>query len=560
MPVVLTQCQKKETKLTMDYKRITLYVLWGFVALMLFNAWQKDYPPKPLPVTQTQNTTQSAASSQGQTTASTQTVTADTKTVAKDQQIFVHTDTLNVTIDEQTGRLLKASLPQYPKSLKDKNQEFVLLNQNPDSYYTAISGVTGLKDLQFKASKTNYTLAPGQNQLTVSLTANKNGLSIDKVFVFKRNSYAINTSYHIKNHSGKNWDGRYYMQIVRKAPADSSHLIGTKQFTGVATSSKSDPFDKFSWSDLDKDNGIQQNIQGGWLAFIQHYFLTAWIPNNQQNFYYQSQNLGNDTYAVTLMGPSVSASNGEAIDFTSHFYVGPEIKQQLDKLAPHLSLTIDYGWLWMISALLFTILKAIHTFVGNWGVAIILLTVLIKLLFYKLSEKSYKSMAHMRDIQPKINALKEQYKNDRQAMGKATMQLYREEKVNPMGGCLPMIVQIPVFIALYYVLSESVQLRMADFLWIHDLSIKDPYYILPILMGVSMFIQQRLSPPPADPTQAKVMMFLPVFFTIIFLNFPAGLTLYWLTNNTISVLQQWHVLRKHKMGHYKKKDKKRRKK
>lgn len=542
----------------MDFKRIILYVIFGAVALKLYSAWLHDYPPavkKSVQIVQTQATEVNQALPVNTSTGVKETHTK----VALNQQIQVHTDVLDVSIDETTGRLLNARLPKYPLSVKDKSKPYVLLNQTPKTYYTAISGVTGLNTIQFKSQKNQYALQAGEKTLTVDLYGEKDGLSVTKQFIFTKGSYAINTSYTIVNHGRQPWQGRYFMQTIRKAPKDSSHLIGPRTFLGVATSSKKEPFDKQTFKDLN-ETPISEAIQGGWLAFIQHYFLTAWVPNQEQSYFYQSKAMDNGLYAVTLMGPSVSAAHGETVEMRSNFYVGPELKNQLDALSPHLALTIDYGWLWMISALLFTVLKYIHAIVGNWGVAIILLTVLIKVLFYKLSEKSFRSMAVMRDLQPKIQALKEQYKDDRQALGRATMELYRKEKVNPMGGCLPMVVQIPVFIALYYVLAESVQLRMADFLWIHDLSMKDPYYILPILMGVSMFVQQRLSPPAADPMQAKMMMFMPVFFTIIFLNFPAGLTLYWLTNNTITVLQQWYILQKHKKGHYKKKAEKKRKK
>ncbi|PIQ42877.1 MAG: membrane protein insertase YidC [Gammaproteobacteria bacterium CG11_big_fil_rev_8_21_14_0_20_46_22] len=545
----------------MDFKRIILYVIIFALGIQLYSLWLKENPPA------TKKTTHVVKTAQIDSTEIKQALPVNTHTgakdahgtVAPDKQIQVHTDVLNVSIDEATGRLLETSLPKYPLSVKNKNTPYVLLNQSPKTYYTAISDVTGLNAIEFKSQKSQYTLQPGEKTLTVNLYGEKNGLSVTKQFIFTKGSYAINTSYTIVNHGRQPWEGRYFMQTIRKAPKDSTHLIGPRKFLGVATSSKKEPFDKHTFKDL-KETPISESIEGGWLAFVQHYFLTAWIPNKQQPYFYQSQSLNGDLYSVTLMGPSISAAHGETLEMRSNFYVGPELKNQLDALSPHLALTIDYGFFAVISVPLFAIMKYIHAVVGNWGVAIILLTVLIKLIFYKLSEKSFRSMAMMRDLQPKIQALKEQYKDDRQALGRATMELYRKEGVNPMGGCLPMVVQIPVFIALYYVLAESVQLRMADFLWIHDLSMKDPYYILPILMGVSMFVQQRLSPPAADPMQAKMMMFMPVFFTIIFLNFPAGLTLYWLTNNTITVLQQWYILQKHKKGHYQKKAKKKRKK
>lgn len=542
----------------MDVKRLILYVLWGILALLIWNAWQHDYPPKQVATPTEQHQQQSAVSSNTQ--ASQTTSSKITNNVPVNQQIQIHTDVLNVAIDEQSGKLIQANLPLYPKSVDEKHQPFVLLNDNKKTYYTAGSGITGFNDVKYTTDQTHYTLQPKQKVLNVVFHAEKNNVAITKTYTFKRNSYVIHVNYKITNHAHKQWSGRYFMQTTRYGETGKGHhLLGLRSFFGVATSSKQEPFDKVAFSKLSEDP-INQTIKGGWMAFVQHYFLSAWVPQKEAAYLYESQDLGNNLYRVTLMGSPLSAAYGQSVVVSSKFYVGPAIKSRLDKVAPHLWLTIDYGWLWMISILLFAVMNFIHMIVGNWGVSIILLTILIKLVFYKLSEKSYRSMAAMRDLQPKIKALKEEYKDDRQALGKATMELYRKEKANPMSGCLPMIVQIPVFIGLYYLLAESVQLRMAHFLWIQDLSLKDPYYILPILMGVSMFVQQRLSPPPADPTQAKVMMFLPVFFTFIFLNFPAGLTLYWLTNNTVSVLQQWYIMRKHKRGHYKKKVKRKKKK
>jgi YidC/Oxa1 family membrane protein insertase len=269
----------------------------------------------------------------------------------------------------------------------------------------------------------------------------------------------------------------------------------------------------------------------------------------------------NQVYVMGAIGQKQTVAAGATQVFGSKLYVGPEVASRLDKLAPHLSMTIDYGWLWFIAIIIFWLMKHIYDIVGNWGFAIIGVTILIKLVFYKLSETSYKSMAKMRGLQPKLNALKEKYADDKQAMSKASMQLYKTEGVNPLGGCLPILIQIPVFIALYWCLIASVELRQAPFiLWIHDLSAPDPYYILPIIMGVSMFLQQRLSPKPADPMQAKIMMFLPVFFTFLFARFPAGLVLYWTVNNIISILQQWWITKRYEAGAYDKKKKKRKKK
>ena len=282
------------------------------------------------------------------------------------------------------------------------------------------------------------------------------------------------------------------------------------------------------------------------------YFLWAGVPNSNENYYYYSQASANQLYVTGLIGPTITVLPGQQTSFGSQLYIGPEIASSLNVIAPHLGLTVDYGWLWIIAVGIFWLLKHVHNIVGNWGWAIVIVTLLIKLLFYKLSETSYKSMAKMRALQPKLEALKERCGNDRQQLSKATMELYRKEKVNPLGGCLPILVQIPVFIALYWVLIESVELRQAPFiLWIHDLAAPDPYFILPILMGTTMFIQQRLSPAPPDPTQAKIMMFLPIVFTILFLQFPSGLVLYWTVNQGVSILQQWYITKRFERGAYK---------
>ena len=292
-----------------------------------------------------------------------------------------------------------------------------------------------------------------------------------------------------------------------------------------------------------------ESSQGGWAAMQQHYFLSAWIPEqNQENLFY-THTQGSDLYTVGIRGPDVKVAPGTQTITQAKLYVGPELTEQLKQLAPHLDMTVDYGWLWFISDILYWLLAKMYLLMGNWGFAIIAVTVLIKLLFYPLSAASYRSMSKMRALQPKIAMLRERYGDDRQKLTQETMALYRRDKINPFGGCLPILVQIPIFIALYWVLVESVQLRQAPFIfWIHDLSVKDPYFILPILMGITMVIQQRMNPAPPDPTQAKVMMMLPIVFTLLFMNFPAGLVLYWVVNNGLSILQQWYIMRQYSDG------------
>jgi YidC/Oxa1 family membrane protein insertase len=295
---------------------------------------------------------------------------------------------------------------------------------------------------------------------------------------------------------------------------------------------------------MDEQN-LNVSITGGWAAMLEHYFLSAWVPANTEMFNYYSHVTDGDMYTLGMLSAPLTLQPGATTIVGAKLYTGPEIMDRLKAVAPNLDLTIDYGFLWFISIAIFWLMKQIYQIVGNWGWSIVLVTVIIKLAFYHLSAKSYRSMAAMRKLQPRLQMLKERYGDDKQKLTQTTMELYKAEKINPLGGCLPVLVQIPVFIALYWVLIESVELRQAPFiLWIHDLSAKDPYFILPIIMGITMFIQQHLNPPPADPVQAKMMKFLPIFFTFLFINFPAGLVLYWIVNNSISILQQWYITKK----------------
>lgn len=557
--------------------RIALYIAFFFVALTLWNQWQAEHTHK---ATQQQSQTNAqqhnkanAASqipaSQPQAQQPTQNhpqqppthKTNDTHSTDshKHDLVSIDTDVLHLKINPKAGKVVNALLPQYGQN-DDPSQPYELLNTKRDQFYIAQSSLTNAPGLNnhpipFESAKKHYKLKEGQDKLTIPLTWQaKNGLKVTKIYTIKRGSYDINIRYKIHNQGNDTWQGRLYMQTQQKKSAKGrkDHLIGFHSFYGVALSTPDEPFKKISFSHL-QDTSINQNFKDGWMAFVQHYFLTAWVPNPKENFHYYSQaNSQQGIYTAGLISPTIKLKPGQSVTKSSQFYVGPKVAENLKAVAPHLSLTIDYGWLWFISIALFWLMKHIHAFVGNWGWSIVLVTLCIKLVFYKLSEKSYRSMAKMRALQPKIEKLKEQYGDDKQKLSRATMELYREEKANPLGGCLPILVQIPVFIALYWVLAESVQLRQAPFiLWIHDLSSPDPYYILPILMGLSMLVQQKLNPKPADDMQAKMMMILPVVFTFLFLHFPAGLVLYWVVNNSLSILQQWFITRRFEKGAYK---------
>ncbi|MDH5613898.1 MAG: membrane protein insertase YidC, partial [Gammaproteobacteria bacterium] len=320
---------------------------------------------------------------------------------------------------------------------------------------------------------------------------------------------------------------------------NSSYFIYT--YTGGVISSKDKPYKKISFDDMASEN-LKQTIEGGWTAMIQHYFLGAWIPQQDVNNYYYTKVLDGPRYIIGVVTPGVAATTSQPAQLSTQLYVGPKIQKTLENIAPHLELTIDFGWLTILAKPLFWLLNFIESIVKNWGWSIIILTLIIKLAFYKLSETSYRSMANMKRLQPRLMALKERYGDDKQKLHQAMMDIYKKEKINPLGGCLPILVQIPVFIALYWVLLESVELRQADFiLWLTDLSAKDPYFVLPVIMGISMLIQQKLNPAPMEPIQQKVMMALPFIFTIFFAFFPSGLVLYWVVNNVLSIAQQWVI-------------------
>lgn len=538
----------------MELTRAFLLGALFLVAFMLWNAWENEHPgvsSKP----STTATQQQAASVPPQgVAAASPAVTATThKTVINaptQRLVTVKTDVLNITIDTLGGNIVKANLLQYPEKADDnKSPPFSLLSSDPATFYVAQSGLMGKNgpdtqqgQAQYQVKQSSYTLESGQKELVVDLVWQGKDVTIHKLFTFKPNDYAVDVKYQIQNHSSSAWKGQLYTQLQRKKIPQEHSLFNIAAYTGGAISTAEKPYEKISFDKMAEGN-LNLSTQNGWAAMQQHYFLSAWIPpaNEKVNFYTHASD---DIYTLGMIGLTQVVQPGTEATVNTKLYMGPEIIDNLKAVAPNLDLTVDYGILWFIAIALFWVLKHIYNVIGNWGWSIVLVTVLIKLAFFHLSAKSYRSMAAMRKLQPRLQSLKERHGDDRQKLTQATMELYKTEKINPLGGCLPMVVQIPVFIALYWVLLESVELRQAPFiLWIHDLSTKDPYFILPILMGLTMFVQQKLNPPPPDPVQAKVMMFLPVIFTALFLNFPAGLVLYWVVNNSLSILQQWHIMR-----------------
>lgn len=543
----------------MDIRRVALYAALALVIYSLWTNWQIDYPPVISSHKQTMQPSIVGGSAAEENmlpnvveNESTTEVFDEPKHASK--TIRVQTDVLNLAIDLQHGDVIRAELLDYPESAAEKDQPFVLLQNNEGERYVADSSlfVVNANKIQpvnmgFSSAQDEYQLADNQNELVVSLIGqNADGLSVKKEFVFNKGSYLITVRYVLVNESDKTWKGYMNTQLLRTSPKeDKSSMFHVGSYTGASYSKPGQSnYKKIGFNDMSKSN-LELDADGGWIAMQQHYFLTAWVPfaDSKNRFYTRAVD---GDYTIGAVSQPIVLDPTKTQTISSRLYLGPEITSTLKAIAPGLDLTVDYGWLWFISALIFSLMKAIYSVVGNWGWSIVLVTVLIKLVFYRLSATSYKSMAGMRKLQPKLLALRERHGDDKAKISQATMELYRQEKVNPLGGCLPILIQIPVFIGLYWVLLESVELRQAPFmLWITDLASADPYHVMPIIMGITMLIQQRLNPAPPDPMQAKIMMFLPILFTGLFWNFPAGLVLYWIVNNSLSILQQWYITRKY---------------
>jgi len=558
----------------MEQQRLFLTVGLFFLLYLAYDAWQLEFGPKPTPVVQIANNgverpspTSNVPMGSDNTSAVPQSSSSSVpsaesapvaKAIAQAQRIKVETNVLRLEIDSRGGDVRVVDLVKYPKTSKDDTKAFRLMSDAAEDLFIAQSGFAGKSDLKdgtiiaapnhntiYNVEKTLYKLANGEDVLKVNLFWNSpDNVLFVKTYEFKRDSYEINVLHKIENRSNKVWRGNLYQQLQRKDFEDENQSSFIYTYTGGVIYSEEDKYQKIDFSDM-ADEDLKRDIKNGWAAIIQHYFLAAWIPptDSKQSFF--TRDLKQSRYAIGMKASNeTQVAGGSTQTLNNSLYVGPKLQDALEKIAPGLELTVDYGVLTFIAKPLFWLLDFIHDFVKNWGWAIILLTILIKLVFYKLSEASYKSMANMRKIQPRLLALKERFGDDRQKMNQAMMKMYKEEKINPLGGCLPILVQIPVFISLYWVLLESVELRQADWIfWFTDLSAKDPYFVLPLLMGITMFIQQKLNPAPLDPMQAKIMAALPIVFTIFFAFFPSGLVLYWVVNNTLSIAQQWYITR-----------------
>lgn len=467
--------------------------------------------------------------------------------------VTVTTDTFEVTIDTLGGDIVQVKLLKHlTKMAEEGGEPFTLLTRSKENEYIAQSGLIGKNGTDtregrpvYAVSQSSFTLEPSEQNLNVDLRLNQNGVNIVKRFSFSASEYVIGVDYLVENSGYDSWEATFYGQIKR----DSHEPLiessgGVSPYLGAALREPEKNFSKYDFNDV-REESVKAEIKGGWVSMVQHYFVSAWIPPTADNNIFSLRKLsGQDIYLFGFTGEKLVVPAGSTGQYSAQFYVGPKDQEKLESLAEYLDLTVDYGFLWMLAKPIFAAMKFIYELVGNWGWAIILLTIGIKILLYPLSAASLRSMAKMRSLQPKMERLKETYGDDRQKMSQELMALYKKEKVNPAGGCFPMLLQMPVFLSLYWVLLESVEIRHSPWIfWIADLSAKDPYFILPIVMGASMLLMQKMQPMPTDPTQAMVMKIMPIAFTFFFMIFPSGLVLYWTVNNLLSMLQQWYVNR-----------------
>ena len=557
--------------MTMQWARNLILVGLAIVSYLMILAWQQDYGN-----TSTNSTTTSAVSNNAAEVAKATDLPlapvvasnadipavvskADLPVTAPVQSstglIHIKTDVLDLQIDPTGGDVVSLALPTYTKTVNSK-ESFNLLQNDRQRVFIAQSGLIGANGADanpegrpvYRSLKTNYQLTANEKTLEVPLYfTDKNGVEIQKIFTFTKGKYDISLRYNIINHSQTPWQGLMFAQLKRDGsvdPSASNQSLGMVTFLGGAWGAGEKTYNKVEFADFTED-AVKETAKGGWTAIVQHYFVAAWIPDAKTTNHLTSRaNKDKGEYFIGFTTPDLTVAAGMQNSIQATLYAGPKIQDNLKVLSPGLELTVDYGWLWFIAQFLFWLLKAIHGLLGNWGWAIVGLTVIVKMAFFHLSATSYKSMANMRRVTPEMQRIKEQYGTDRAKMSQAMMDLYKKEKINPISGCLPMLVQMPVFLALYWTLMESVELRHAPWLlWITDLAAMDQYFVLPLIMGLTMYIQQLLNPQPTDPMQAKVMKLMPVIFTVFMLWFPSGLVLYWVVNNTLSIIQQWVITR-----------------
>lgn len=520
-----------------DFRRLILVSLLFLIGMMLWNAWTLEHAPAA-PITSGSCPANTANNTATNTASAAPISTTAPTNIIQNQYVNYKNNLLDLTIDRINGSIVSAKLLKYPVSLNEPDSPTVLFSNNPDEYYVATSGMIS-SDIP-TGNKMIYNAKIENNKII--LTWQNAKILITKTYSIPEDSYLITLTQTITNLSNSPVTASAYTELLRKpVSAKGVGPFNLSTYLGGAISSPQERYQKLSFKDMASQN-LNKSTKEGWLAMIQHYFISAWIPESSEIYHYYSRD-NKDIYTLGMQSPDLNLEPHTSQTVTNKLYIGPKLASELTKIAPGLNLTVDYGILWFIAAALFSVMKAMYKLTGNWGWAIVLVTLFIKILFYKLNSISFRSMAAMRELQPRIEQIRQNCGDDKQKLAKATMELYRREKINPLGGCLPLLVQIPVFLSLYWVIMESVELRQAPFiLWIHDLSIKDPYYILPLLMGATIFIQQWLAPKAPDPMQRKLMLAMPFIFTALFLSFPAGLVLYWVVNNTLSISQQYYIM------------------
>ncbi|NOY66254.1 MAG: membrane protein insertase YidC [Gammaproteobacteria bacterium] len=558
----------------MENQRLFIFIALVFLGMIIYQEWEREYGENgvkttaqvisqkstvPSPSVIPADNVIATPSSPNDVPVASQSLKPESPTISGESnkldsagQIHVVTDYLDVYLDKIGGDIRRVALKKFPIE-KDKPEDpFVLMTDKGAKLFVAQSGFAMSKGAGpshkavFSSAKDSYALEEGKDNLQVVLTwSDASGVKVTKTYTFHRASHLIDINNKVENGSTTSWEGSFYKQQQRtQFGQESQSMFMMRTYMGGVIYTPEELYEKISFSDMVDQDLDRKNIKGGWIGMMQHYFVGAWIPPADEINSFSSSVI-NYRYYLRMVGQLITIEPSESKEFKSQYYAGPKDQNVLGELSPGLELTADYGFLTIIAKPLFWLLNIFYGIFGNWGWAIIFLTVTIKLVFFKLSETSYRSMANMRKLQPRMKALKERHGDDRQKMNQSLMELYKKEKINPLGGCLPILVQIPVFISLYWVLMEAVELRQAPFmLWINDLSVQDPYYILPVFMGITMLIQQRLNPAPLDPVQAKVMMALPLVFTVFFLFFPAGLVLYWVVNNTLSIAQQYVITKR----------------
>ncbi|GAA68324.1 MULTISPECIES: membrane protein insertase YidC [Pseudoalteromonas] len=534
----------------MESQRTFLLIGLMLVSFLLFQEWDNDYnKPKVDPSATTQTLQANSPESDDYIPSSSDSEFPASATLAKRSVIEITTDVFKVKIDTKGGDIVETDLLQYEET-KGSDTPYMLLGQlDGGKQYFSQSGLIGLNGPDgsangrptYSTEQKSYTLTGDELRVPLQFT-DSNGVSFTKTYVFKKGQYDVGLEYKINNTTSAPLQVQLYTQIKRTVQEKGSMV--DQNYLGAAYGTDEEKYEKYSFSDM-ADKNLNKSTQGGYVAFIQHYFVSAWVPMQDQSNTLYSLITKSNAAIIGAKDPAVNIQAGSEQILTATYYMGPKESDILEAIHPDLDLTVDYGWLFFISQPLFVLLKWLHSILGNWGVAIIAITIIVKSLMYPLTKAQYTSMAKMRALQPKMAALKEKFGDDRQKFGQATMEMYKKEKVNPMGGCFPILLQMPIFLALFYVFLESTELRHAEFIfWLTDLSAKDPYYVLPILFGASMFVTQKLQPMTVtDPMQQKMMTFMPVIFSVFFLWFPSGLVLYWLVSNLISIVQMLIIYR-----------------